>query len=248
MQIDWWTLALQVINFLVLVWLLWRFLFRPVRNILARRREEAAKASGELEDAKKEALEEKRRFEKARAELAGERRELITKVHKEMAEERTKTLEEAEEEAAEIIRSARESIAEERQAALASLRDDIAELAADMAAHLLEKVSPETYNTLLLEEVIRRVENLSDEERRQLDSDLAAEGAVIAVTTAQPLDDESRKDWDRKLHKLLNTSANVEFETKPDLIAGAELRLPHVAVMFSWADELQESKKAMSEA
>ena len=38
MQIDWWTLALQTINFLVLVWLLTHFLYRPVRQVIAERK------------------------------------------------------------------------------------------------------------------------------------------------------------------------------------------------------------------
>ena len=44
MQIDWWTLGLQTINVLILVWILSRFLFRPVADIVAsaRRRRKAA--------------------------------------------------------------------------------------------------------------------------------------------------------------------------------------------------------------
>lgn len=37
MTIDWWTLGLQTVNVLVLVWILARFLFRPVARIIADR-------------------------------------------------------------------------------------------------------------------------------------------------------------------------------------------------------------------
>ena len=43
MRIDWTTLALQTVNVLVLVWLLARFLFRPVSTIIAERRAAAEK-------------------------------------------------------------------------------------------------------------------------------------------------------------------------------------------------------------
>jgi F-type H+-transporting ATPase subunit b len=43
MRIDWWTLALQTANVLILIWLLGRFLFRPVADIVARRQDEANK-------------------------------------------------------------------------------------------------------------------------------------------------------------------------------------------------------------
>ena len=38
MQIDWWTFALQTINFVVLVWLLWRVLYKPVREVIEKRK------------------------------------------------------------------------------------------------------------------------------------------------------------------------------------------------------------------
>ena len=47
MEIDWWTLAIQTVNFLVVVWLLSRFLYRPVRRMIEAR-EAAKKASGEI--------------------------------------------------------------------------------------------------------------------------------------------------------------------------------------------------------
>ncbi|MEO0035300.1 MAG: synthase, partial [Pseudomonadota bacterium] len=38
MSLDWSSLALQTVNFLVLVWLLQRFLYRPVLAAIDRRR------------------------------------------------------------------------------------------------------------------------------------------------------------------------------------------------------------------
>jgi F-type H+-transporting ATPase subunit b len=43
MRIDWWTLALQTFNVLVLVWILSRFLFRPVASMIEQRQAAAAK-------------------------------------------------------------------------------------------------------------------------------------------------------------------------------------------------------------
>ena len=43
MRIDWWTLALQTVNVLVLIWILGRFFFRPVMDIVVKRQQEANK-------------------------------------------------------------------------------------------------------------------------------------------------------------------------------------------------------------
>ena len=57
MQIDWWTLGLQTINFLIVIWLLSRFLYRPVRKIIEEREAADQAASDEAEQKLKEAEE-----------------------------------------------------------------------------------------------------------------------------------------------------------------------------------------------
>ena len=48
MSFSWWTFGLQAVNFLVLVWLLRRFLFKPVTAMVARRKEEIARGMAEV--------------------------------------------------------------------------------------------------------------------------------------------------------------------------------------------------------
>ena len=74
MHIDWWTLALQAVNFLVLVWLLQRFLYRPVLAIIARRQQltESVIAEADTAKAAAEALRARARAAK-RAGIARER-------------------------------------------------------------------------------------------------------------------------------------------------------------------------------
>jgi F-type H+-transporting ATPase subunit b len=70
MNFSWWTFALQAANFLILVWLLQRFLFKPVKAIVARRKEEISHALTE-ESAEKESAERlKREMEAKRSRLA----------------------------------------------------------------------------------------------------------------------------------------------------------------------------------
>jgi F-type H+-transporting ATPase subunit b len=61
MQIDWWTLVLQVINFLVLVWLSWRFLYQPVKEVIQKRKQLAEHAFAEAEKRRAEAESERQR-------------------------------------------------------------------------------------------------------------------------------------------------------------------------------------------
>lgn len=246
MHVDWWTLSLQVVNFLVLVWLLRRFLFRPVKDVVARRKELAAAASGKLEQARKEVEEEKHRYEQARRELTEERSQLGAKMHDELAQERERTVKQAREEAEKMVADARDRIVDERRSVLEALRGEVADLAAGMAGHLLADASPQTYGKLLLERIGQRLEHLSEREKRQLEVDLAVHDTVMTVTTAVPLDEAARQKWSKRLHELLATSASIEFKTDADLIAGAILELPHAAIEFSWADQLEAARDRVS--
>ena len=49
MKIDWWTLGLQAVNVLILVWLLSRFLFKPVAAIIAERQQAATRLEAFIE-------------------------------------------------------------------------------------------------------------------------------------------------------------------------------------------------------
>lgn len=248
MQLDWWTLGLQAVNFLVLVWLLWRFLFRPVKRIIVRREEVAAAARGELEEAKQQAEKEKADYEAARAELAEERREMLEKLRSEIAQEREGKLEEAQAKAEQIVKEAREQATEERKQARKALKSEIAELAVDMAAHLLRTIDTEAYDSLLLNGIWRRLAELSSAERRRLQNSLEADNARIVVTTAQPLSEAAQADWAEKVRKALGQDeAGIAFREDKTLIGGAEVELPHDVVKFSLADQLARSKDALEQ-
>ena len=110
MQIDWWTLALQAVNFLVLVWLLWRFLYRPVREVIEKRKQLAEQAFADADKQKSEAEAARQRFEEGRVGLAQERQDMLKKIHEESEVDRRNVLEEARDKADELLEAARESI------------------------------------------------------------------------------------------------------------------------------------------
>ena len=71
MSLDWWTLGLQTFNVVILVWLLARFLFKPVARIVAARQQEAGRLLDEAAASKAAAEGERQQAAQARAALAG---------------------------------------------------------------------------------------------------------------------------------------------------------------------------------
>jgi ATP synthase F0 subunit b len=125
MQFDWWTFALQVINFLILAWLLQRFLYKPVRAIIAERRALVDAKLEEAEKSKKDAEDEKKRLQEANAQFASEREKHLADLHKELTEEKEKVLGDARLKAQEIVEQGRAQIENERAEALKELKAQI---------------------------------------------------------------------------------------------------------------------------
>lgn len=245
MQFSWWTFALQVVNFLVLVWLLQRFLYRPVRNILEKREKLRMAAFTEADKAKKEADAARQSYQEARAALAKERQEMLDAAQRSVEAERAKRLEEARQEAARLIEAAHVSIAEERAKTLTGLEADIANLAVRLAGKLLDKVGGALKSEVFLDQIETALKTMSDADRRRLLRDLAANGAHVTVVTATPLKSQEQKAWQARLEGNLDRHLEIAFDVDPKLIAGAAVHFPHMVVSFAWADQLKEAKQVL---
>ncbi len=246
MQIDWWTLALQAVNFLVLVWLLARFLYRPVKEVIAKREALAEQAFAEADEEKQAAEAARRRYEDDRAALSEERRDTLKTLHDELGAERVKVLEKAKREADAVVEAARASIAEERRAALRSLREEIASLAAELASSILESAGSGRSSDVALEQLAQQLVDMPDDERARLRDDLSTDGAVLTVATAAPLAPEDRKRWKERLSAGIGPTRAVDFVVDPAILGGAEIRFPHAALKLTWADQLQDAKERLA--
>jgi F-type H+-transporting ATPase subunit b len=137
--VDVWKLAFQVINFLILLFLLNRFLFKPV---LARLDERSSKISKGLEDAETAARDRelaRAEREAAVAEARKEAQEMIARATKIAEDSRHEIVAEARSEAEKVTQRAREEITAEKDKAMGELRTHVAELALAAASALVRK-------------------------------------------------------------------------------------------------------------
>jgi F0F1-type ATP synthase membrane subunit b/b' len=236
MTFSWWTFALQAANFLVLVWLLRRFLFKPVAAMVARRKEEIARGLAEASTEKQNAVKLQHELEAQRTGIEAERRKASDEQHAQLALERKKMLEDARAEADEIRRQATQRISEERAAAATELFSHAIELAAAIAERLLRELQLPSIEAPFLNRVLDHLDRLSPTERASLISHLGTN--VLTVTTAHPLDAREEAEWRTQLSQRIGDAAAIKFRTDAALIAGAEITFPHAILRFNWRDSL----------
>jgi len=245
MQISWWTLAIQGVNFLVLVWLLQRFLYRPVQDVIEKRRRLRQQAAAEAERTKSEADALKHRYEVALSTIEEQRQTALDRARSSVEAERTKVLEQARAEASERIVKAKADIEKERSAAIKALQGEVADLAVKLAGTVLAELAPSIPNEALIARLEAELGRMAPAERRRLDGEIAANGASLNVVTARALGAKEKRDWQARLERVLKHPLKVTFEEDAALMAGAVLRLPHTAVRATWADQLAQAREAL---
>ena len=142
MRIDWWTLALQTVNVLILIWILARFFFRPVMDIVVKRQQEANKLlerRGARPPRGRRCM--RADADKARAEIAAERQRLMAEAQDAAQTEKQNLIAQASQEIAKLHSEAEAAIARDRAAAEEAIIDRASELSVEIAQRLLARLS-----------------------------------------------------------------------------------------------------------
>ena len=239
MRIDWWTLALQAANFLVLVWLLQHFLYRPVLGIIADRQQQTDSVIADANAAKAAAERLRAELEQQRDAIARERDHALEQAHTSANADARRLLERTRADAEKLVTEGRERLAQERTQALELLRHETIGLALTIARRLLAEAGAPRLDAPFLDRVLARLRALGEPERRQLVEQLT-EGAALQLVTAEPLEPGARQAFRQRLQSLLGRETTMQFAEDPELIAGAELHFPHTVLSHSWRDSLGE--------
>jgi F-type H+-transporting ATPase subunit b len=236
MKFSWWTFALQAVNFVVLVWLLRRFLFKPVTAIVARRKEELARGMAEAAAEKQAALSLQRDLQAQRAGIEVERQKALEEQRSQTASERKRIIDEARAEAEKIHTQATMQLTEERTAATQELFSQTIELAVKLAERMLRELALSASEQAFLTHALGYLDHLAPRERDALVAQLRANSLV--VKTAHQLDANEQAQWREGLGKRIGAAVGIDFNTDPALIAGAEIVFPSAILRFNWRDSL----------
>jgi len=235
MHIDWWTLALQTINVLVLVWLLARFLFRPVMTMIAERRAAAEKLLSDAAAVRAQAEAEAKAIQQRLQSVSAEGERMMTEARAAAETERARLLQQAADAATHTRDAAQAALANDRETMERALRQKACDLAITIAGRLLRLLPARAATAALLEAVTAAVTDLPEDQRRNL----AASAGSIDVVTAVPLDASQQAECRELLGRLFGRPPALVFRTDPTLIAGVELHTAQLLIRNSWQADLQ---------
>jgi F-type H+-transporting ATPase subunit b len=245
--IDWYTVAAQALNFLILVWLLKRYLYQPVLDAISAREQRIAMQLADAASKEAAATKEREEFQRKNTELESQRSALLVTATAEAKAERERQLELVRKDA-EVLRSGLlESLSNDRQA----LSDQIIRKTRDEVLAIARKTLAELATTSLEESMSRvftdRLRALSAEDRKLLAASIEAASGTAVVRSAFELTAQQRTAIEQAISEIRGAAVHVSFESVPSLISGVELSAGGRKLAWSIADYLAALEKRVGE-
>jgi F-type H+-transporting ATPase subunit b len=247
MLIDWFTVAAQALNFLVLVWLLKRFLYKPILGAIDAREKRIAAELADADAKKTEAQKERAEFQHKNEQFDQQRAALLSRATDEAKAERQRLLDEA--------RRAADALSAKRSA---TLRNDALHLSQAISRRTQEEVFAIARKALAdlattsLEEQMsevftRRLRAMDAKTKASLAETLKAASEPTVVRSAFDLAAEQQAAIQNALNETFSAEINVRFEIAPDLVSGIELTANGQKVAWSISDYLASLKNGLDE-
>lgn len=247
MLIDWFTVGAQALNFLILVWLMKRFLYKPIRGAIEAREKliaaELADAAAKKVEAQKQCDEFQRKIE----DLDQQRAALLAKAADEADLERRRLIEEA--------RKAADALTARRQVTLAndarnlhralSLRTQREVFA--IARKALSDLAATSLEARMVEVFIGRLRALNGKTKVGLADAFQTSSEPALVHSAFELRDEQRAALELALHETFSAQIRLRFETAPALVSGIDLTVNGQKLDWSIAGYLTSLEEGVGE-
>ena len=234
MTIDWWTLGIQAVNVIVLIWLLARFFWRPVAAMIEQRRAMAQQILTDAETKRSQATELLAEIERTRAGFDREREKIVAAAHEAAEEVRTAMLAAATKEAAALEASARIAMEKERVGAEATWIEYANLLAIEIARRLIVRLDGPVVSDAFLDWLLQEIRRLPTNVRDAV----AANGVVFEAVSATPIAPADQDRYRKLIGEAFGACPQITFNVDAALIAGLELRGPHLVIANSWRADL----------
>ena len=240
MSIDLTTFIFEVVNFVVLVLLLQRLVYRPLQKAIAERRDALLARETAADEARSGAEEARVAYEERRDELGRLHDRTLAAANEEAAGQRARILAQAREDAEAERARVRKLLEAEREAALGWVRQVSVERGTEVAGHLLMKLAPNAVEQSLFEALRAEIES---HDLSEVD-----EGAEVEMRCARLLDEREVAALRQSLGKAQVQAPRLNLREDDSLVAGLVIRVGHRVFDGSVSGQLAAFRHGVEEA
>ncbi len=245
MLIDWFTVIAQIFNFLILVWLLRRFLYTPILNAIDEREKRIKTQIQEAHSKKEEAEEERKRYEEKNEAFEKEREERLQQVTAEANEKRKELFNEVREKAEKLRLQLESGIYEAKEhlnrEIIARTQKEIFEI----TRKVLRDLASADLESHIFQLFVKRLRNIKEKKIDQFVRAIDEDSAPITVFTGFELESEQQTTIKNVIQEITGRAVECKFIRKPEMISGFELTVGGYKLAWSITDYLYVLEKEL---
>ncbi|MBV7331641.1 F0F1 ATP synthase subunit B [Chloroflexi bacterium TSY] len=247
MQFDWFTFVAQIINFVVLLILLQRFLYKPILQTMRAREEQIAARFEEAESQGQQAQREAELFREKRQDLESQRSDLLAAAVSDAQQQRKQLLDEARSEVDGMREQWLAAIAREKASYLHELRKRVSEQVFMIARRALKDLATSTLEEQIVTVFCQRLQQLDKQEKSALAQAIQNSQGQAVIRTVFGLNETQKTTLIDLLHGLFDEEIGIVFEEAPDLLCGIELQAYGHRISWSLHDYVETLEQRLDD-
>lgn len=248
---SWWTFLFQTINFFVVLYILYRLFFTPLKNIIQKRDESLKKRLEELQAGENELQEKEQRYQEKLKEIDTLKDKVLNTAREEAEEEKIRLLEKVDKEL-EKERQKQKSLQEhEREKVNSAIKEQSLRFSLDYIARFARELIDENIHQKLIETFLHTLKSQeTEEEIEALKKEIQTKAFKIKLTTPLKIEKETMHKIKEVLGDIFDTKAlTIETFSDASLIGGIKLVIGNRIIDGSIAQVLtqleDEAEKAL---
>lgn len=247
MHIDWFVLFCQIFNFLLLIYLLKRFLYGRIIKAMDDREAKIVARFAEADELKVKATEAVEIYDR-RNQLLNEKSEQMLNEASVAAEVKRKELLEKVRADVELIKVRwQDMLASEQEAFFQDLRQRAAKQIFATARRALTDLADANLEQRIIDEFIRRIGELDKEKSAKIRKAISGQGNKIIIQSAFVIEDKTQGRIEQALKGQITNGFTIRYETQPEIVSGVELRVNGHKIAWSLNEYLETLVENLSE-
>jgi len=245
--IDWFTVGAQALNFVVLVWLLKRFLYKPILRAIDAREQRIAAELADAAATQADATKERDEFQRKNEEFDQQREVLLGQATEAAKTEGQRLLDDARQAADVLSDKRQEGLAADARHLNTAIILRTQQEVFSIARKVLADLATADLEVRMAEVFTRRLREMDDDAKEDLGRALktASDPGVVRSTFEMPA--AERASVQNALNETFSAEIRLRFETAPDLVSGIELTANGHKVGWSIADYLASLERGVVE-
>lgn len=246
MEIDLFTFIAQIINFLILVFLLRQLLYKRVVRAMDEREERIQSRLQEAEEKQEKADKEAETYRKKQHDLEQKKEDIINQAEKEADERKQGLMKRARKQVDADKQKWRDALQKQKDMFMNNLRETAGRQIYTAVRKVLNDLADEQLESQIIQFFIKRIKNLDKDRKQALRSELKDSSGKIKVITAFEMNKKFKDSLQKAVDDLVNRDVTVEFDINNELVCGVELHARDQTVAWSIDSYLSELEERLS--